>query len=195
MHASRRHDRRLISGSHSRPFSVQQDGPPTTSYFLRRATHPHRGRRWPELLTELVETHRFQPPKAPRPDDTLQDESAHVSRLNHASLLSNVGVWFSRRALQCLKCRRPVRDHRHPVLVGGGNHLLVADRPAGVNHRRGALARATASTPSRGNGKKASDAATDPVSDYRPALSAPPRAPHRRGSSARRRSRASDPPS
>ena len=29
-------------------------------------------------------------------------------------------------------------DHRHPVFVGGGNHLVVTERAAGMDHGRGA---------------------------------------------------------
>ena len=56
----------------------------------------------------------------------------------------------------------PRENHRQAALVGGGDHLAVADRSAGLDDRGGA-GLGEASRPSR-NGKKASDAATDPRS-------------------------------
>jgi hypothetical protein len=59
--------------------------------------------------------------------------------------------------------------HRHAVLVGGGDDLLVAHRAAGLDDRRDAVV-AALSMPSR-NGKKASEAITAPRTS-RPACSA-----------------------
>ena len=50
--------------------------------------------------------------------------------------------------------------HRHAVLVGGGDDFLVAHRAAGLDHG-GDAGSAAASMPSR-NGKKASEAMTEP---------------------------------
>jgi len=36
------------------------------------------------------------------------------------------------------KVAHPGKDHRDPRLVGTGDDLVVAQRPAGLNHRRGA---------------------------------------------------------
>ena len=39
---------------------------------------------------------------------------------------------------QCRKCRTPVNTMAMPCVVGGLDHLIVAHRAAGLDHRRGA---------------------------------------------------------
>ena len=39
-------------------------------------------------------------------------------------------------AHQCLKCRRPVNDHRKTVLVGGRDDFGVSHRPTRLHDRR-----------------------------------------------------------
>ena len=54
-------------------------------------------------------------------------------------------------------------DHRQAEPVGGRDHLGVAHRAAGLDHRRDAVSCAASSTPS-GNGKNASEPTTVPAS-------------------------------
>jgi uncharacterized integral membrane protein len=52
-------------------------------------------------------------------------------------------------------------DHRQAGLVGGGDHLVVADRAARLDHRRGA--RLDRRQQPSAKGKKASDATAEPI--------------------------------
>src|SRR6478609_7780242 len=73
----------------------------------------------------------------------------------------------ARKALLMPEVPHPREHHREAVLVGGGDHLVVAHAAAGWITAF-APAPATTSRPSR-NGKNASEAATEPRSD-RPAF-------------------------
>ena len=63
-------------------------------------------------------------------------------------------------------------DHRQARLVGGGDHLLVADRAAGLDDRR--RARLDRGEQAVGEGKKASEATAEPIvrGSAQPAFSA-----------------------
>ena len=81
-------------------------------------------------------------------------------------------------------------DHRDAGLVGGGDDLVVAHRAAGLDDRGDARPRPPAAGPSA-NGKNASEASAAPLQRRRPGTSRPPGGRSRRGSSGRRRCRAS----